>query len=167
MLFSLPDYKIEAVWDLLVVSELNGATYIDTSEGVWKDLPVPDRVAVETHGRVGILSRAVCSGAEVVLPDFGDVVVMKVHNLDILMRCQPRRHPEEFVVVQMELPQMRDVGQTAILHNRDAVEAQPQLRQINQSFQAGGVDLGDLVAIQVQFTERHRQAWRDGSYVGV
>lgn len=79
--FPSPDYKFEAVWDLLVVSKLNGATYIDTSEGVWKDLPVPDRVAIETHSRVGILSRAVCRWAEVILPDFGDVVVMKIDDL--------------------------------------------------------------------------------------
>lgn len=52
----VPDYKNEAVWELLVVPKLNGRAHKDTSEGGWKDLPVPDRVAVKTHGSVGSLS---------------------------------------------------------------------------------------------------------------
>lgn len=52
----VPHYKNEAVWELLVVPKLNGRAHKDTSEGGWKDLPVPDRVAVKTHGSVGSLS---------------------------------------------------------------------------------------------------------------
>lgn len=53
--FFVPDYKNEAVWELLVVPKLNGRAPEDTSEGVWVDLPIPDRVAVKTHGSVGSL----------------------------------------------------------------------------------------------------------------
>ena len=60
---------------------MNGRTHIDTSEGVWKDFPIPDRVAVKTHSRVGSLSRGVSSSAEVILPNCGDVVVVKVDDL--------------------------------------------------------------------------------------
>lgn len=101
------------------------------------------------------------------LPNFGDVVVMKVDDLDIFMLCQPSRHSEEFVVVQVELPQMRNISQTAIFHNGDAIEAQTQLRQIRHSFQAGCINFGDLVAIQMQFTDRSGQTLRNSSYVGV
>lgn len=155
-LFFFPYYKNEAVWELLVISKLNGTAHIDTSEGVWEDFPVPDRITIKTQGGVGRLSRGISSGAEVIRPNFGDVVVMKVDDLDILMLCQPSRHPEKFVVVQVEFPQVRNIGQTAILHNSDAVEAQPQLRQIKQSFQASCINLGDLVAIQMHFSKRSR-----------
>lgn len=46
--------------------------------------------------------------------------------LDVLVLCQPTRHSDELVVVQVEFPQMRSVGQRAIVHGRDAVETQPQ-----------------------------------------
>lgn len=55
----VPDYKNEAVWELLVVSKLNGRAHMDTYEGGWEDLPVPDRVAIQTYGSVGRLSRLV------------------------------------------------------------------------------------------------------------
>lgn len=57
--FFVPDYKNEAVWELLVVPKLNGRAPEDTSEGVWVDLPIPDRVAIKTHGSVGSLPRLV------------------------------------------------------------------------------------------------------------
>lgn len=55
LVFFVPDYKNEAVWELLVVPKLNGRAPEDTSEGVWVDLPIPDRVAIKTHGSVGSL----------------------------------------------------------------------------------------------------------------
>lgn len=55
----VPDYKNEAVWELLVVSKLNSRAHMDTYEGGWEDLPVPDRVAIQTYGSIGRLSRLV------------------------------------------------------------------------------------------------------------
>ena len=55
LVFFVPDYKNEAVWELLVVPKLNGRAPEDTSEGVWVNLPIPDRVAIKTHGSVGSL----------------------------------------------------------------------------------------------------------------
>lgn len=42
------------------------------------------------------------------------------------MLCKPTRHFDEFVVIQVEFPQMGSVGQSAIVYSRDAVETQPQ-----------------------------------------
>ena len=39
---------------------------------------------------------------------------------------QPTRHFDKLVVVQMKFPQMRSVGQRAIVNRRDAVETQSQ-----------------------------------------
>ena len=39
---------------------------------------------------------------------------------------QPTRHFDKLVVVQMKFPQMRSVGQRAIVNSRDAVETQSQ-----------------------------------------
>lgn len=64
--FSLPDYKNEAGWELLVVSELNGRADIDTSEGGWLDLPVLDRVTEKTHSGVRSLLSVVARWAEVI-----------------------------------------------------------------------------------------------------
>jgi len=50
------------------------------------------------------------------------------------MLCQPSRHSEEFVVVQVELPQMRNISQTAIFHNGDAIEAQTQPAEENRNW---------------------------------
>lgn len=48
------------------------------------------------------------------------------HYLDVLMIRQPTRHFDKLVVVQVKFPQMRSVGQRAIVNSRDAVETQSQ-----------------------------------------
>lgn len=49
-----------------------------------------------------------------------------LYYLEEFMICQTTRYSDKFVVVQVKFPQMRDIGQSAVVHNRDAVEAQTQ-----------------------------------------
>lgn len=89
---------------------------MDTPESRGLDFPVLHGVAEEAHAGIAGLLGVVAKRAKVVDTNGRNLVVVKIDHLYIFVFTQSTGYSDKFIVVQVELSQMRYIVKRAILN---------------------------------------------------
>lgn len=146
-------YELVICSSLFVIPKLDGEPVADTAEGGGLHLPVVDGVAIQADAVVERPLHPKATRAEVIHGHMVDVVGMEIDHLKVFHVWEACRNPSEAVVVQVQLSQPWQVGQTAVLNVAEVIETKSQSVEVLVAAQVLQFHSLDLVVVEVKLTQ--------------